>query len=141
MISNGKDTSLKQVEAEVSTKSTSITPTKNELFNSTSKPTPSNDKSTEQTKEQLVVNEKEKKKQAFVTRTIWTFVMIGGFFAILASGHLALIIMVSVFQMLTFKEVIALTSEPARDKNPLEQIIELVFLGYDLVLFRFPGIV
>ena len=67
--------------------------------------------------------------------------MIGGFFAILASGHLALIIMVSVFQMLTFKEVIALTSEPARDKNPLEQIIELVFLGYDLVLFRFPGIV
>ena len=140
MTSNGKDTSLKQVEAEVSTKSTSIT-NQNELFNSTSKPTPSNDKSTEQTKEQLVVNEKEKKKQAFVTRTIWTFVMIGGFFAILASGHLALIIMVSVFQMLTFKEVIALTSEPARDKNPLEQIIELVFLGYDLVLFRFPSII
>ena len=66
-----------------------------------------------------MVNEKEKKKQAFVTRTIWTFVMIGGFFAILASGHLALIIMVSVFQMLTFKEVIALTSEPARDKKSL----------------------
>ncbi|KGR11263.1 phosphatidate cytidylyltransferase [Candida albicans P37037] len=141
MISNGKDTSLKQVEAEVSTKSTSITPTKNELYNSTSKPTPSNDKSTEQTKEQLVVNEKEKKKQAFVTRTIWTFVMIGGFFAILASGHLALIIMVSVFQMLTFKEVIALTSEPARDKKiPWNRSLNWYFLGTTWYYLDFPAL-
>lgn len=141
MTSNGKDTSLKQVEAEVSTKSTSITPTKNELSNSTSKPTPSNDKSTEQTKEQLVVNEKEKKKQAFVTRTIWTFVMIGGFFAILASGHLALIIMVSVFQMLTFKEVIALTSEPARDKKiPWNRSLNWYFLGTTWYYLDFPAL-
>ena len=141
MISNGKDTSLKQVEAEVSTKSTSITPTKNELFNSTSKPTPTNDKSTEQTKEQLVVNEKEKKKQAFVTRTIWTFVMIGRFFAILASGHLALIIMVSVFQMLTFKEVIALTSEPARDKKiPWNRSLNWYFLGTTWYYLDFPAL-
>ncbi|KGQ90298.1 phosphatidate cytidylyltransferase [Candida albicans GC75] len=141
MISNGKDTSLKQVEAEVSTKSTSITPTKNELSNSTSKPTPTNDKSTEQTKEQLVVNEKEKKKQAFVTRTIWTFVMIGGFFAILASGHLALIIMVSVFQMLTFKEVIALTSEPARDKKiPWNRSLNWYFLGTTWYYLDFPAL-
>ena len=141
MISNGKDTSLKQVEAEVSTKSTSITPTKNELSNSTSKPTPTNDKSTEQTKEQLVVNEKEKKKQAFVTRTIWTFVMIGRFFAILASGHLALIIMVSVFQMLTFKEVIALTSEPARDKKiPWNRSLNWYFLGTTWYYLDFPAL-
>lgn len=141
MTSNGKDTSLKQVEAEVSTKSTSITPTKNELSNSTSKPTPTNDKSTEQTKEQLVVNEKEKKKQAFVTRTIWTFVMIGGFFAILASGHLALIIMVSVFQMLTFKEVIALTSEPARDKKiPWNRSLNWYFLGTTWYYLDFPAL-
>lgn len=141
MTSNGKDTSLKEVEAEVSTKSTSITPTKNELSNSTSKPTPSNDKSTEQTKEQLVVNEKEKKKQAFVTRTIWTFVMIGGFFAILASGHLALIIMVSVFQMLTFKEVIALTSEPARDKKiPWNRSLNWYFLGTTWYYLDFPAL-
>lgn len=141
MTSNGKDTSLKQVEAEVSTKSTSITPTKNELSNSTSKPTPSNDKSTEQTKEQLVVNEKEKKKQAFVTRTIWTFVMIGGFFAILASDHLALIIMVSVFQMLTFKEVIALTSEPARDKKiPWNRSLNWYFLGTTWYYLDFPAL-
>ncbi|KGU05164.1 phosphatidate cytidylyltransferase [Candida albicans P87] len=141
MISNGKDTSLKEVEAEVSTKSTSITPTKNELSNSTSKPTPTNDKSTEQTKEQLVVNEKEKKKQAFVTRTIWTFVMIGGFFAILASGHLALIIMVSVFQMLTFKEVIALTSEPARDKKiPWNRSLNWYFLGTTWYYLDFPAL-
>lgn len=141
MTSNGKDTSLKEVEAEVSTKSTSITPTKNELSNSTSKPTPTNDKSTEQTKEQLVVNEKEKKKQAFVTRTIWTFVMIGGFFAILASGHLALIIMVSVFQMLTFKEVIALTSEPARDKKiPWNRSLNWYFLGTTWYYLDFPAL-
>ncbi|KAG8202804.1 hypothetical protein GWM34_02436, partial [Candida africana] len=141
MTSNGKDTSLKEVEAEVSTKSTSITPTKNELPNSTSKPTPTNDKSTEQTKEQLVVNEKEKKKQAFVTRTIWTFVMIGGFFAILASGHLALIIMVSVFQMLTFKEVIALTSEPARDKKiPWNRSLNWYFLGTTWYYLDFPAL-
>ncbi|CAX41758.1 CDP-diacylglycerol synthase, putative [Candida dubliniensis CD36] len=142
MTSSTKDTSLKQVETEVSSsKSTSITPTNNELSNSTSKSTPSNNKSVEQTKEQPVVNEKEKKKQAFVTRTIWTFVMIGGFFAILASGHLALIIMVSVFQMLTFKEVIALTSEPARDKKiPWNRSLNWYFLGTTWYYLDFPAL-
>lgn len=88
-----------------------------------------------------MVNEKEKKKQAFVTRTIWTFVMIGGFFAILASGHLALIIMVSVFQMLTFKEVIALTSEPARDKKiPWNRSLNWYFLGTTWYYLDFPAL-
>lgn len=67
--------------------------------------------------------------------------MIGGFFAILASGHLALIIMVSVFQMLTFKEVIALTSEPARDKKiPWNRSLNWYFLGTTWYYLDFPAL-
>lgn len=76
-----------------------------------------------------VINEKEKKKQAFVTRTIWTIVMLVGFFVLLMLGHLPLICLVLVCQVLTFKEVIALTAEPARDKNiPYNKLLNLFFL-------------
>lgn len=41
-------------------------------------------------------SEYEKKKQTFITRTIWTLIMIGGFFGLLSLGHVAVIaIMVS----------------------------------------------
>ncbi|ODV81457.1 phosphatidate cytidylyltransferase [Suhomyces tanzawaensis NRRL Y-17324] len=80
-------------------------------------------------KKVVVSNEAEKKKQAFVTRTIWTFVMILSFFAVLASGHLPLIGLVLVFQILTFKEIIALTAEPARDKKiPYNKSLNWYFL-------------
>lgn len=62
------------------------------------------------------VGQNEKKKLTFITRTIWTLVMIFGFFTIIASGHLPLILFVLLLQILAFKEIIALTSEPARDK-------------------------
>ncbi|ABN67121.1 CDP-diacylglycerol synthase [Scheffersomyces stipitis CBS 6054] len=76
-----------------------------------------------------VYNEREKKKQAFVTRTIWTLIMIVFFFFVLASGHLALIALVLLFQILTFKEIIALTSEPARDKKiPYNKSLNWYFL-------------
>lgn len=76
-----------------------------------------------------VVNEKEKKKQAFITRTIWTLVMIAGFFVLLLSGHLPLICLVILSQILTFKEIIALTAEPARDKNiPYNKSLNWYFL-------------
>ncbi|KAI5964235.1 CDS1 [Candida pseudojiufengensis] len=89
-----------------------------------------------------VVNEKEKKKQAFITRTIWTFVMIGGFFIILASGHLPIIIMILIFQFLTFKEIIALTSEPARDKNiPYNRSLNWYFLVTTWYYLDFPSFV
>lgn len=73
--------------------------------------------------------ETDKKKQAFITRTIWTFVMIIGFFIIIMSGHLPLIGLVIMCQILTFKEIIALTSEPARDKNiPWNKSLNWYFL-------------
>ncbi|EGV66257.1 phosphatidate cytidylyltransferase [Yamadazyma tenuis] len=77
----------------------------------------------------VVVNEKEKKKQAFVTRSIWTFVMLLFFLAIISSGHLTLIAFVVLFQVLTFKEIIRLVAEPARDKNiPLNKFVNWYFL-------------
>lgn len=86
-------------------------------------------KTTVSEKPQPVVNELEKKKLAFITRTIWSLVMIGSFLLIVLSGHLPLIALVIVFQILVFKEIIALTSEPARDKNlPYNKLLNWYFL-------------
>lgn len=80
-------------------------------------------------KKPAVNNEQEKKKQAFITRSIWTVVMIAYFFCVIAGGHLPLIASVFLFQTLTFKEIIALTSEPARDKNiPYNKSLNWYFL-------------
>lgn len=84
--------------------------------------TPSNDT-------KVVVNEKEKKKQAFITRSIWTIVMLIFFLIIISSGHFTLISFVVLFQVLTFKEIIQLVSEPAKDKNiALNKFINWYFL-------------
>ncbi|CAH2354940.1 phosphatidate cytidylyltransferase [[Candida] railenensis] len=87
------------------------------------------EQSKESKEKAAVVNEREKKKQAFITRTIWTLVMILYFFCVVAGGHLPLIASVFLFQTLTFKEIIALTSEPARDKNiPYNKSLNWYFL-------------
>lgn len=81
-------------------------------------PLPSNEiKTIDELKKIKEVEDKVKdlKKQTFITRTIWTLVMIFAFFAICASGHLAIILMIFFLQILAFKEIINLTSEPARD--------------------------
>lgn len=59
----------------------------------------------------------ESKKQAFIVRTIWSLVMIVFFFAVLAAGHIWVIALVGLVQILTFKEVINLASEPASEKK------------------------
>lgn len=80
-------------------------------------------------KREQVFNEREKKKLAFVTRTIWSLVMIGSFSVLLLSGHIPLIAIVIIFQILVFKEIIALTSEPARDRNlPYNKLLSWYFL-------------
>lgn len=80
-------------------------------------------------KKVVVNNESEKKKQAFITRTVWSLVMIASFVAIIMSGHMPLTCFVILCQVLTFKEVIALTTEPARDKNiPYNKLLNLYFL-------------
>ncbi|KAM0795766.1 phosphatidate cytidylyltransferase [Usnea florida] len=63
------------------------------------------------------LSEYEKKKQTFITRTIWTFVMIAGFFTAMFSGHLYVIAIVTVIQIVSFKEVIAIANVPSRAKN------------------------
>ncbi|KAF2401730.1 phosphatidate cytidylyltransferase [Trichodelitschia bisporula] len=59
----------------------------------------------------------EKKKQTFITRTIWTFIMIGGFFAALFSGHIYLIMVVTAVQIISFKEVVSIINVPSRARS------------------------
>ncbi|CAK7894032.1 phosphatidate cytidylyltransferase [[Candida] anglica] len=100
-----------------------------EISNASEKITETPVVATKEIETKIVNNDKEKKKQAFITRTIWTIVMIGYFFGVIAGGHLALIATVFIFQTLTFKEIIALTSEPARDKNiPYNKSLNWYFL-------------
>ncbi|KAI1914751.1 phosphatidate cytidylyltransferase [Ophidiomyces ophidiicola] len=63
------------------------------------------------------ISEYEKKKQTFITRTIWTFVMIAGFFVAMFSGHIYLIAVVTAIQIVSFKEVIAIANVPSKAKN------------------------
>ena len=63
------------------------------------------------------MSEYEKKKQTFITRTIWTFVMIFVFFIAMFSGHIYIIGIVTAIQIVSFKEVIAIANVPSRAKN------------------------
>lgn len=63
------------------------------------------------------LSEYEKKKQTFITRTIWTFVMIAGFFIAMFSGHIYVIAIVTAIQIMSFKEVIAIANVPSKEKN------------------------
>ncbi|KAF2109981.1 cytidylyltransferase family-domain-containing protein [Lophiotrema nucula] len=61
--------------------------------------------------------EYEKKKANFITRTVWTLVMIGGFFWAMFAGHIYIIIVVTAVQIISFKEVIAITQVPSRARS------------------------
>ncbi|GAQ11101.1 putative phosphatidate cytidylyltransferase [Aspergillus lentulus] len=71
----------------------------------------------EEKQEQPQLSEYEKKKQTFITRTIWTFVMIFLFFIAMFSGHIYIIGIVTAIQIISFKEVIAIANVPSREKN------------------------
>lgn len=62
-------------------------------------------------------SEYEKKKANFIERTIWTLVMILGFFWILACGHMYIIIIVTAVQVISFKEVIAIANVPSKARS------------------------
>ncbi|KAI2614792.1 phosphatidate cytidylyltransferase [Hypoxylon fragiforme] len=64
-----------------------------------------------------VQSDYEKKKANFITRTFWTFVMIGGFFAALFGGHIYIIACITIVQVVSFKEVIAIASVPSRARQ------------------------
>ncbi|KAF8070481.1 phosphatidate cytidylyltransferase, partial [Lyophyllum atratum] len=54
--------------------------------------------------------EKVKKRQSVITRTLWTFIMIGGFIGLLLLGHAYMILLVMLCQTLVYREVTALFS-------------------------------
>lgn len=54
--------------------------------------------------------ERSKKRQNMITRTLWTFIMIGGFVGLLLMGHAYMIILVMLCQALVYREVTALFS-------------------------------
>ncbi|KAI4252845.1 MAG: hypothetical protein LQ352_004045 [Teloschistes flavicans] len=81
-------------------------------------------------KEPAPQSEYEKKKQTFITRTIWTFVMIFGFFIAMFAGHIYIIGIVTAIQIVSFKEVIAIANVPSRAKNlPFTRSLNWYFLG------------
>ncbi|KAJ5126126.1 hypothetical protein N7448_005438 [Penicillium atrosanguineum] len=93
-----------------------------DVSDATSEPSnPSNGRVSKQTtipeEEKPAQSEYEKKKQTFITRTIWTFVMIAGFFIALFSGHIYIIGLVTAIQIVSFKEVIAIANVPSKEKN------------------------
>ncbi|KAF9130620.1 hypothetical protein BGW39_002850 [Mortierella sp. 14UC] len=51
------------------------------------------------------------------TRTLWTLIMIGGFFACFAAGPLFVILLVVMVQGLVYKEVIFLAAVPSKEKK------------------------
>ena len=78
----------------------------------------------------------EKKKQSIITRTIWTFVMIAGFFAALLNGHIFVIIIITVIQVISFKEVIAISSVPSRARSlRFTKTLNWYFLGTSMYYF------
>lgn len=59
----------------------------------------------------------EKRKETFITRTIWTLVMIAIFFISMFSGHIYLVAIVTAVQIISFKEVIAISNVPSRARR------------------------
>jgi phosphatidate cytidylyltransferase len=69
-------------------------------------------------------DERHKKVVNFKVRTLWTFILLAGFFTILAMGHVYVIALVTVIQIIVYKEVIAIASVPARElKIPFFKVL------------------
>jgi len=85
-----------------------------------------------QKEEKNVLLAEQPKSQKWInwwTRTIWTFVMIFGFFFVIFSGHFSIIMLVLVLQVLIFKEIIAIAHYPSQEKKlPWFRIINWYFL-------------
>ena len=72
----------------------------------------------------------EKKKQTFITRAIWTFIMIGGFFVSIFAGHIYVIMVVTALQVISFKEVVSIINVPSRSRSlRFTKALNWYFLG------------
>ncbi|PFH51511.1 hypothetical protein AMATHDRAFT_142394 [Amanita thiersii Skay4041] len=81
-----------------------------------------------------------KKRQGFFTRTLWTFIMIGGFIGLLLMGHTYMILLVMLCQTLVYREVTALFSlkssalgsndaEKVKEKDPWSKTLNWYFFA------------
>ncbi|KAI4736134.1 phosphatidate cytidylyltransferase [Aureobasidium sp. EXF-12298] len=98
--------------------------------NDTSSPTRGQQISKPEPQEPTPQSEYEKKKQTFITRTIWTLVMIIFFFVAMFSGHIYIIFIVTAIQIISFKEVIAISNVPSRARKlRFTKTLNWYFLG------------
>lgn len=68
-----------------------------------------------------------------VVRTIWTLIMIAGLFALLAAGHIWIILFLTVVQIMIFNEILAIAAVPARENQiPWFKAINWYFLATTL---------
>ena len=75
-------------------------------------------------------SEYEKKKATFITRTIWTLVMIGTFFTSMFAGHIYILMIITAVQIISFKEVIAIAQVPQKQKSlPLTKSLNWYFFA------------
>lgn len=88
--------------------------------------------------------EYQKKKQTFIVRAIWTFVMIGLFVGVILSGHVYISCLITLLQLLSYNEVINLTGEKSYfDDLPWGRILSWYFMAVAMfyhkgeVLFMF----
>ncbi|RPD78685.1 hypothetical protein L226DRAFT_610550 [Lentinus tigrinus ALCF2SS1-7] len=83
-------------------------------------------------------SEQVKKRQSFLTRTLWTFIMIGGFIFLLLMGHPYMIVLVMLCQTLVYREVTSLFSlrrkdvgddQNARGRDPWSKTLNWYFFA------------
>jgi len=90
------------------------------------------EESTKKKDEKTVLLAEQPKSQKWTnwwTRTLWTFVMIFGFFFVIFSGHLSIIILVLILQVVIFKEIIAIAHYPIQERKlPWFRVINWYFL-------------
>ncbi|BFZ61480.1 phosphatidate cytidylyltransferase [Saitoella coloradoensis] len=94
-------------------------------------------KAAEEEKTVLLKNaDSAKKKSDFLTRTLWTFIMIALFFTVLGAGHLWIIGLVVLVQVMVFKEVISIASVPSEEKKlPFFRTLNWYFFFVALYFF------
>jgi len=77
----------------------------------------------------LAEQPKSQKWTNWWTRTIWTLIMVFAFFLVIFSGHLSIIGLVLIIQILIFKEIIAIAHYPSQEKKlPWFRLINWYFL-------------
>lgn len=76
------------------------------------------------------LSESEQKRQTFITRAIWTLVMIAFFFGSMFAGHIYMLIIVTAVQIISYKEVIAIANVPSRARSlRFTKTLNWYFLG------------